>query len=129
MMILVMMLLGGGGMVLTTASLTRREGNVMFAVIWRKHLLSHLTTMEEDLQFTEEIFIYQLHKKESTPGLSTSVMILFVSYNMLDLPLMLAADGAQQNLRVWAGTDQTLDYTNILWRVVLSICRLEMSNT
>ena len=129
MMILVMVLLVEGGMVHIIATHTRRERNAMFAVIWRKHLLSHLTTMEEDLQFTEEIFIYQLHKKESTPGLSTSVMILFVSYNMLDLPLMLAVDGAQQNQLVWAETDQTLDYTNILWRVVLSIYRLEMFNT
>ena len=128
MMEMEMELLVEDGMALTIADLTRIEGSVIFAVIWKKHPVLHLTTMEEDLQFTAEIFIYQHHKKENIPGLSTCVKILFVSYNMLVAPLMLATDGAPQNLRVWAGTNPTQDCTNILWKVVLNIYRLEMSN-
>ena len=98
MMILVLMVLVvADGMVHITASLTRREGSVMFAVIWRKHLLSHLFTMEEDLQSMEEISIYQLLKKENSLGLCTCAMIQFASFYMLVLHQMLAADGVLQN--------------------------------
>ena len=47
---------------------------------------------------------------------------------MLVVLLMLATDGAQPNLRVWAGTSLTQDFTNTSWKVVLNIWKLEMSN-
>ena len=92
-----MVLLEVGGMVLTTAGLTRREGSVMSAVIWKKpHILHHIT-MEENFLFMGEISIYQLLKKENSPGLFTCVMIQFASFYMLGLPQMHAADGVLPN--------------------------------
>ena len=129
MMILVLMvLLVADGMVHIIASRTRKGGNVTFAVIWMKPLLSHLTTMVENLQSTEEISIYQLHKKRNSLGLCICVMIQFVSSYMLGQLQMYVADGVQPSQLVRAGTNQTQVYINILWMDVQHIRRLEMLN-
>ena len=84
--------------------------------------------MVENLPSMVGIFIYLHHIRESIPGLFTCVKIMFVSFNMLVQPQMLAADGVLPNQLVWAGTNPTQDFTNTLWKIAQSICRLEMSN-
>ena len=74
------------------------------------------------------IFIYLHHKRESIPGLFTCVKTMFVSFNMLVQPQMLAADGVQPSQLVRAGTNPTQVYANTLWMDVQHICRLEMLN-
>ena len=97
MVIMVMVLLEADGMVHIIVSHTRREGSVMSAVIWKKHHLLHLITMEENLQSMVETSICQLLKKENSLGLSTCAMIQFASFYMLVLPQMLVADGVLPN--------------------------------
>ena len=76
-----------------TAPYTKEKENVISAATWLKPLQYILTTLIENLQYMATMFISQHHRRISTDGLCTLVLIRLVHLPMWGAQLMHAGGG------------------------------------